>query len=102
MLNHMFDPFLLVIATLHIPCAVFFGAPVALPLAARARQDVLCTFPLLGQAFAIGSDNALVDGDVNAFDHNVTSVWTALCPSDVSKTWPIHDVKKERHGKTMG
>ena len=43
------------------------------------RQDVLCTFPLLGQAFAIGSDNALVDGDVNAFDHNVSSVWTALC-----------------------
>lgn len=96
MLNHMFDHFLLV-TPLHIPCAVFW-ALVALP----ARQDVLCTFSLQGQAFAIGSDNALVDGDVNAFDHNVTSVWTALCASDVGKTWRIHDVKKERRGKTMG
>ena len=44
-------------------------------------QDVLCTFPLPGQAFAIGSYNSLVDADINAFDNNVTSVWTALCVS---------------------
>eukprot|EP00434_Breviolum_minutum_P005970 symbB.v1.2.005264.t1/scaffold286.1/size306100/3 len=43
-------------------------------------EDVLCTFPLPGQAISIGSDNALVDADINVFDNNVSSVWTALCP----------------------
>ena len=43
-------------------------------------EDVLCTFPVTGQAFSIGSDDALRDGELNAFDNNVTSVWTARCP----------------------
>ncbi|CAK9066377.1 unnamed protein product [Durusdinium trenchii] len=43
-------------------------------------EDVLCTFQLKGNPFAIGSDFPLVDGDIYAFDGDVRTTWTALCP----------------------
>ena len=33
-----------------------------------------------GNPFAIGSDFPLVDGDIYAFDGDVRTTWTALCP----------------------